>query len=483
MKPTRYTVDLENCKKLKPQSIKVLNWLLRLLENNQLPDKKGHIDRKIAELMVTSDDAIRKQFQIICNELKIPSEINGINVNKRDLLHEILQEDSELQGFLKKADLTRATRKPREIQESENTNNHTSAILDTDQVDTNVQRFLRNDRSISKLDTSSTVSRTLKHSSTESHSPQSLDLSNLEIFCNNLRERQEIILESKEFELLGELKLKKAFLKSWWQVDQGNKKVISCLNDLIDNGDEFTRIEAASILCEIDPGNEQALNILIESIETVDDDEKICRFAVKKLGEVGLSKPIIISALIVLSKNCHQQKTQVAIFETLGKIGKGYPTVIDFFEKTYEDWFKTDNLNNNHVNFADNQFIVNNYNNYSDKSQNENNPDIKWEILENLTTKTIDIKHEHYIFKLILENENSEEQERKRNLTINLENSEKYPGFPSKLNIVLLDELEKELQKINPQEILNLDIERGYHFIVRVLLEQKIVYQGFFVIK
>ena len=499
---------VEKRKELQPQSIKVLNWLLKLWESNQLPSKKGDIDRKIAKLMGMEpdkgSDRIRKQFQLICDQLEIPSDINGLSVNRRDQLHNILEESLELQDFLKEAnniyhktrqyppDITKATRKKQNIP------NHPSHKGRGDSVDNKIRRLAEKEQPILKNDN---YTYSIAPESTESAFSPSLD-SSLKEFSENLYYNLRNFLgelashfsqdsyifndtESEEFQIQGDLKYKKTFIKNWWQVDKGNEKVINYLNDLIDNGDKFTCIEAASSLCEIDPSNEKAFNILIEATES--DDDKICRLAAKRLGDVGLSKTKTIEALINLSNNSRQPKTQIAVFETLGKIGRGYPTVIKFFDNFYENFLREDNLNNNSVISEHNPSQENDFETPI-KNENIGHEDDTekggvLDLSENPKFEdNINIKDDK--FNISIEKLEEEQQDGEIEIKIKLLPHDEKNHLPPNLQLIILDQFKNRCSQSKPQrgKIMTIVPLKKGHYSIQVVMEEqpKPIYEKYF---
>lgn len=353
------TFNVENCKKLPPKSLQVLIELFRLVKNQQLPDQKKDIDEKLGSTLGSmSDSAIRKQFQVICDELEIPDNINGARVNRRDLLHDILRQNLKLQKFLEKADLTRSprksgTRRPGKNQEEEHiTRTRSNGLRKSG------QECVANEQP--KLSSQSNrSSRVSSHNSGRelTPSPPMFNFRDLENSLNYIHQKQEIILENQEIvlenqeiSLQEDLEYTQTFLKTWWELNPGNQKVIDYLNHLIDIGDEFVRIEVASTLCQIDQGNKDAFNILLEATKINGNDERISRLACKKLGEVsevGLRKPKAIEVLIDLFDTSHQQRTKIAIMKALGKIGRGDPKVLHFFDDLYKTFSEQEDFENN----------------------------------------------------------------------------------------------------------------------------------------
>ena len=103
-------------------------------------------------------------------------------------------------------------------------------------------------------------------------------------------------------------------------------KVIAVLVQLLQstNLDDDTRINAASRLGKIDPGNEFAITALVQLLQSTDVDKYISWQAAESLGEIGTGNEFAIAALVQLLQSTDvNDDTRILIAESLGKIGTG----------------------------------------------------------------------------------------------------------------------------------------------------------------
>jgi HEAT repeat protein len=132
------------------------------------------------------------------------------------------------------------------------------------------------------------------------------------------------------------------------EIDPGNETAINALVELLQpnpNEDEYIKYtpsprgKVAESLGRIDPGNEKAIATLVELIESTDaaeDDEwEIASEAVSSLGEIGTGNEKAISTLIKLIQNGWDEDELVA--ETLGKIDPGNEIAITTLVKLILD--------------------------------------------------------------------------------------------------------------------------------------------------
>ncbi len=148
---------------------------------------------------------------------------------------------------------------------------------------------------------------------------------------NNLDETSRINVLDNIRKLRGRCRIEAECLG---EIDPGNETAINALVELLDpnpNEDEYIRYipsprgEVAESLGRIDPGNEKAIATLVELIESADtaEDEawEIVSEAVMSLGEIGIGNEKAINTLVKLIQNGWDQEELIA--ETLGKIDPG----------------------------------------------------------------------------------------------------------------------------------------------------------------
>ncbi|MBW4499053.1 MAG: HEAT repeat domain-containing protein [Scytonema hyalinum WJT4-NPBG1] len=107
-------------------------------------------------------------------------------------------------------------------------------------------------------------------------------------------------------------------------------KIIAALVNLIDDNtseSELTRWLAADSLEKIDPGNETAINALLNLIVT-SQDESAPRLAAHTLGKIAVGNETAITALLILIATSESELTRSLAADSLGKIAVGNETTI-----------------------------------------------------------------------------------------------------------------------------------------------------------
>ncbi|MCT7956461.1 HEAT repeat domain-containing protein [Laspinema palackyanum] len=112
------------------------------------------------------------------------------------------------------------------------------------------------------------------------------------------------------------------------RIDPGNLTVIAALAKLIANSDdEYIRREAAISLYEIDPDNPQAIAALVNLMA---DPECVgsSNITTEMLREIGPENPQLIATLIDLVATSESEYTPLKAARSLGKMGQGNPQAI-----------------------------------------------------------------------------------------------------------------------------------------------------------
>ncbi len=128
--------------------------------------------------------------------------------------------------------------------------------------------------------------------------------------------------------------------ESLGKIDPGNETAINTLVELIHPTqeeyiqDDSIRVQAAHSLGRIVPSNEIAISTLVDVIQTQKDEDTVLD-AIISLGEVSKGNELAINALVKLIQNGWDQEERVA--ETLGKIDPGNEIAITTLVKLILD--------------------------------------------------------------------------------------------------------------------------------------------------